>query len=284
MNRLPPSMTYSSPSRTARVRSPDGSEPASASVRANAMSLSPDASPGSQRSCCSGVPATWIGIAPSDCTARMRPVVAQARLSCSMARHSVSRSAPRPPWRSANGIARMSWLARRRRMSSGHSADRSISAARGATCSSASSRTASRSRTWSSVSRTEPWAGVWVVTATHPSSAGGARSSGMTGPVARTRLSRPQARRHRPPGERTSAPGGTAWTSRTCSCSASRSWSRSPRRLGSARGCRPSTPASSTAESPFAVSTEGEKVCPKCGMGNLWTESRCISCGGALKG
>jgi hypothetical protein len=37
-------------------------------------------------------------------------------------------------------------------------------------------------------------------------------------------------------------------------------------------------------ESPFAVSTEGEKVCPRCGMGNLWTESRCISCGNPLKG
>jgi hypothetical protein len=37
-------------------------------------------------------------------------------------------------------------------------------------------------------------------------------------------------------------------------------------------------------ESPFAVSTEGEKICPRCGMGNLWTERRCISCGTALKG
>jgi hypothetical protein len=37
-------------------------------------------------------------------------------------------------------------------------------------------------------------------------------------------------------------------------------------------------------ESPFAASTEGEKRCPKCGMGNLWTDNRCISCGGALQG
>jgi hypothetical protein len=37
-------------------------------------------------------------------------------------------------------------------------------------------------------------------------------------------------------------------------------------------------------ESPFATSTEGMKVCPKCGMGNLWTDRRCISCGTALKG
>lgn len=37
-------------------------------------------------------------------------------------------------------------------------------------------------------------------------------------------------------------------------------------------------------ESPFAVSTEGEKRCPKCGMGNLWTDARCISCGSSLPG
>jgi hypothetical protein len=37
-------------------------------------------------------------------------------------------------------------------------------------------------------------------------------------------------------------------------------------------------------ESPFATSTEGMKVCPKCGMGNLWTDRQCVSCGTALKG
>ena len=37
-------------------------------------------------------------------------------------------------------------------------------------------------------------------------------------------------------------------------------------------------------ESPFAVSTEGEKRCPKCGMGNLWTDARCISCRSPLPG
>jgi hypothetical protein len=36
-------------------------------------------------------------------------------------------------------------------------------------------------------------------------------------------------------------------------------------------------------ESQFAVSTEGEKICPHCGMGNLWTDSRCVSCGRALR-
>jgi hypothetical protein len=37
-------------------------------------------------------------------------------------------------------------------------------------------------------------------------------------------------------------------------------------------------------ESPFAVSTEGMKVCPKCGMGNLWMERDCSACGATLKG
>ncbi len=38
------------------------------------------------------------------------------------------------------------------------------------------------------------------------------------------------------------------------------------------------------AESPLAVSTEGMKVCSKCGMGNLWTERSCSVCGASLKG
>jgi hypothetical protein len=37
-------------------------------------------------------------------------------------------------------------------------------------------------------------------------------------------------------------------------------------------------------ESPFAASTEGEKRCPKCGMGSLWTDDRCITCGTKLAG
>jgi hypothetical protein len=37
-------------------------------------------------------------------------------------------------------------------------------------------------------------------------------------------------------------------------------------------------------ESPYAVSTEGLKVCPKCGYGNLWTDSTCAVCGTHLKG
>ena len=68
------------------VRAAAASEPASASVRANAMRCSPLASFGNQRACCSAVPASVIGSEPSSWTARMSPVVAHARLSCSTAR------------------------------------------------------------------------------------------------------------------------------------------------------------------------------------------------------
>ncbi len=35
-------------------------------------------------------------------------------------------------------------------------------------------------------------------------------------------------------------------------------------------------------ESPFAASSEGETRCPVCGMGNLTTNDRCVSCGADL--
>ncbi len=37
-------------------------------------------------------------------------------------------------------------------------------------------------------------------------------------------------------------------------------------------------------ESPFAASTEGMKVCPRCGRGNLWTDAICLYCGSKLPG
>ena len=37
-------------------------------------------------------------------------------------------------------------------------------------------------------------------------------------------------------------------------------------------------------ESQFAVTTEGMKVCPKCGMGNMWTERKCSACGTSIRG
>jgi hypothetical protein len=42
--------------------------------------------------------------------------------------------------------------------------------------------------------------------------------------------------------------------------------------------------ADATRENPFGTSTEGEKRCPKCGMGNLWTDRNCITCGARLPG
>jgi hypothetical protein len=41
---------------------------------------------------------------------------------------------------------------------------------------------------------------------------------------------------------------------------------------------------SSPPESRFAASTEGEKRCPKCGMGNMWTDRNCIVCHARLPG
>ncbi len=40
--------------------------------------------------------------------------------------------------------------------------------------------------------------------------------------------------------------------------------------------------ASEPKESVLAVSTEGQKVCPKCRMGNLLSASTCSSCGERL--
>ena len=41
---------------------------------------------------------------------------------------------------------------------------------------------------------------------------------------------------------------------------------------------------SATRENLYATSTEGEKRCPSCGMGNLWTDRNCISCKARLPG
>ncbi len=153
MKRFVPVITYSSPSATARVRMAAASEPASASVRAKAMSLRPVARSGNQRARCSSSPASRRGSAPSSWTARMSPVVAQARLSCSIARQTVRRSAPTPPWDSGNGRPRISYSARRSLRSAGNSPARSTSAARGATRSSARAATVSRRSRCSSVSR-----------------------------------------------------------------------------------------------------------------------------------
>lgn len=35
---------------------------------------------------------------------------------------------------------------------------------------------------------------------------------------------------------------------------------------------------------PIAPATEGMKLCPSCGEGNLWTDATCIYCGAKLPG
>ncbi|HEY5629527.1 MAG TPA: hypothetical protein VIR16_08460 [Candidatus Limnocylindrales bacterium] len=34
----------------------------------------------------------------------------------------------------------------------------------------------------------------------------------------------------------------------------------------------------------LARSTEGMTICPRCGMGNLWTSRQCSACGNTLRG
>ena len=53
--------------------------------------------------------------------------------------------------------------------------------------------------------------------------------------------------------------------------------------LGILRGDRRAVEDASR-ESPFAVSSEGMKLCPSCGFGNLVGESTCASCGKAVPG
>jgi hypothetical protein len=47
---------------------------------------------------------------------------------------------------------------------------------------------------------------------------------------------------------------------------------------------RQEAPGATSPDAPFAVSTEGMKVCPGCGMGNLWTDRTCMTCKATLKG
>ena len=42
--------------------------------------------------------------------------------------------------------------------------------------------------------------------------------------------------------------------------------------------------AESGGETRYAVSSEGQKRCPSCGMFNMWTDRTCVSCGRKLAG
>src|SRR5450756_3213939 len=64
LGHLLPLMTHPSPSRTAVVRVPPASEPASGSVRPKAASLRPEANSGIHVRFCSSVPKSQIGVVP----------------------------------------------------------------------------------------------------------------------------------------------------------------------------------------------------------------------------
>ena len=92
-----PSITHSSPSRTALVRIPPGSEPASGSESANAGTTRPVAHCGRKRSLCSSVPKRLIGSVPSSWIIRIRALEAHAFAISSTAMLSISVPVPVPP-------------------------------------------------------------------------------------------------------------------------------------------------------------------------------------------
>ena len=137
-------MTHSSPSLTALVIMPPGSEPASGSESANAGDHSPDAHLGRKRCLSSSEPNSLIGSVPRSWSMRISAVEAHAFATSSIATLSISAPVPVPPYSSSNGSPSRSCSANSLRRSHGYSAFASISAARGAT----------RSRTiWRIVSR-----------------------------------------------------------------------------------------------------------------------------------
>jgi hypothetical protein len=54
--------------------------------------------------------------------------------------------------------------------------------------------------------------------------------------------------------------------------------------LGRMATRQPAASGQAAGDTSMGVATEGMKVCPKCRMGNLWTERTCINCGTKLKG
>ena len=147
-----PLMTHSSPSRTALVSIPPGSEPASGSDSAKAGDHSPLAHFGRKRCLSSSEPKSRIGSVPSSCTIRIRAVEAHAFETSSTAMLSISVPVPVPPCSSSKGSPRRSCSANSLRRSQGYSALASISAARGSTRSRTIWRIVSRKATWSSES------------------------------------------------------------------------------------------------------------------------------------
>ncbi len=146
-----PLTTHSSPSRTAFVIIPPGSEPASGSDSANAGDHSPVAHFGRKRAFSSSLPNSLIGSVPRSCTASMSALDAHAFATSSIAMQSINAPVPVPPCSSSNGRPNRSCSANSWRRSHGYSACSSISAARGATRSRTIWRIVSRKASWSSV-------------------------------------------------------------------------------------------------------------------------------------
>jgi hypothetical protein len=129
---LVPLMTHSSPSRTAVVFMPAGSDPASGSDSAKAGDHSPVAQRGSMRSLSSSLPYSWMGSVPSSWTIRISAHAASTLAISSTAMFSINVPVPVPPYSVGNGRPRMSCSASSLRTSHGYSAFSSISAERGA--------------------------------------------------------------------------------------------------------------------------------------------------------
>ncbi len=125
-------MTHSSPSLTAVVFIPAGSEPASGSDSANAGDHSPVAHLGRKRCFSSSQPNSWIGSVPSSWIIRINAHAASTLAISSTAMFSISVPVPVPPYSVGNGSPRMSCSASSLRTSHGYSARSSISAERGA--------------------------------------------------------------------------------------------------------------------------------------------------------
>ena len=141
---LVPSITQSSPSRTARVRIPPGSEPASGSESANAGVHSPEAHRGRNRCFSSSEPKSLIGSVPSSWIIRIRALDAHALATSSTAMLSISVPVPVPPCSVSNGSPIRSWSANSSRMSRGYSAGLVDLGRRGATRSTTILRIVSR--------------------------------------------------------------------------------------------------------------------------------------------
>src|SRR6266508_348034 len=152
MNAFDPLMTHCPSSSFAVVLVALASLPPPGSVRPNDPRMSPRAIGTSHRCFCSSVPNSWIGLAPSPTPASSVMAIEEStRASSSMAMHRVRKSAPCPPYSSGNGSPNSPISPICFTMSMGSSPRSSISAARGATTSSANSRIAARKSSWSCV-------------------------------------------------------------------------------------------------------------------------------------